>query len=57
MVNQECFSQLSENETIMDELETVVHDKEEGIESKSSSSTQVKENIPVSEINPLGTLY
>ena len=57
MVDQECFFQLAENETIIDELETVVHDKKEGIESKSSSSTQVKENISISEINPLGTLY
>ena len=47
----------------MDELEMVMYDKEKGeseeesIESKRSSSMQVKENIPVSEINPLSILY
>lgn len=63
MVDQERLSQLPEDETVMDELETVVHDKEEGeskekgIGNKSNSSTQVKENTPVPDVNPLGMSY
>lgn len=45
----------------MDELEIVMHDREEGeseeegIENKSSNLTQMKENTLVPKVNLLGT--
>lgn len=57
MVNQEHLSQLPEDETIMDELKTVMHDKKKDIENKSSSLTQVKKNTSMPEVNLLGTSY
>ena len=57
MVNQEHLTQLPEDETIMDELKTVMHDKKKGIENKSSSLTQVKKNTSMSEVNLLDMSY